>query len=129
MLFGDEEDEELSLGKTADIVLEEEDKGRSGAAGNDPQEGVSSRLTNDLLLPQDVVDLDYIDEFSDIDDDTLVDGGEGNRPDTQVLAAESEKPQKEQHEKPHVSLFYCWGAKKLYPLLWDFFHFHTTKSH
>ena len=114
MLFGEEDDEETSpvnLGKTADIILEE-DKERSGAAGaNDQQEGVSERLTNaaGLLGRQDVVDLDYLDDFSDIDG-TLVDGADDDGVDSladtpHVLATQTEKPQKEQIEKsPHVSL-------------------------
>ena len=114
MLFGDEDDaeEDLNLGKTADIALDEDDKERSGAsAGDDPQqEGVSSRLTNDLVV-LDVVDLDYLDDYSDIDD-TLVDGDGEASSQPQVLAA-AEKPEKEQNEKPHVSLFFCWEANKL----------------
>ena len=120
MLFGEEDDEEtspLNLGKTADIILEE-DKERSGAAGaNDQQEGVSERLTNaaGLLGRQDVVDLDYLDDFSDIDG-TLVDGADDDGVDSLtdtphvLAAAQTEKPKKEQNEKsPHVSLFLPGG--------------------
>ena len=121
MLFGVEDDEEtspLNLGKTADIILEE-DKERSGAAGaNDQQEGVSERLTNaaaGLLGRQDVVDLDYLDDFSDIDG-TLVDGADDDGVDSLtdtphvLAAAQTEKPKKEQNEKsPHVSLFLPGG--------------------
>ena len=59
MLFAPEDIEgSEDLGKTADIVLADEeasDKGR-GNGGDDEQEGVSARLTLDI------VDLDYGDE-------------------------------------------------------------------
>ena len=60
MLFAPEDIEgSEDLGKTADIVLADEeasDRGRGGYGGSVEQEGVSARLTLDI------VDLDYGDE-------------------------------------------------------------------
>ena len=65
MLFAPEDiDGSEDLGKTADIVLADEeasDRGR-GNGGSDEQEGVSARLTLDI------VDLDYGDE-DELDDE------------------------------------------------------------
>ena len=66
MLFAPEDIEgSEDLGKTADIVLADEeasDRGRGGDGGSVEQEGVSARLTLDI------VDLDYGDE-DELDDE------------------------------------------------------------
>ena len=57
MLFAPEDIEgSEDLGKTADIVLADEEASDRGRGGSDEQEGVSARLTLDI------VDLDYGDE-------------------------------------------------------------------
>ena len=63
MLFAPEDiDGSEDLGKTADIVLADEEASDRGRGGDDEQEGVSARLTLDI------VDLDYGDE-DELDDE------------------------------------------------------------